>query len=364
MNPIKNKIGIKEYIAIAILLIGSKLADDTPSILYQSLLNASWMSPIISGIIAIFLFYLLIKVIQAHKDKNFLDIIGHLLGKHFGWIILCLLWFQLMWIIIIDSAIYTDIIRTMYFPNTPVLFIYSLLMVVSAYTSLKGLEQIGSVAWIALPYIKISLFFALILTIAHGEADFLFPLFGPGEWTVIREGSLKLSIFGDLIFLCILFPYITNIKDFKLGTYISLIILMIELSIAFMAYLFLFDYETVKLLNFPYHEIIRYISIGFITNLELLFVPFWLIAAFIRFGVYFYISTLLFSKIFKIDRVQYIIPPLTTIVIFLGLAFDSQPFTLFLLHKKQMHISTIAFICLPILLWIIAKIKGDFAHEK
>lgn len=83
--------GMREYMAIAILVIGMKITDDVPTILYQNLLNAAWMAPIITGIITVIPIYLLIKVITLYESKNILDVIVHLFGKYIGFVVLFLL---------------------------------------------------------------------------------------------------------------------------------------------------------------------------------------------------------------------------------------------------------------------------------
>lgn len=186
------KIGIREYVAIVVLMVGTKLGDDTPAILYKSLMNAAWMAPIIMGIIAVIPIYLLMRTVSLYPGKNLMDIIIHLFGKYIGFFVLFVLWIEISIAVIIDSAIYTDIIGTMYFNKTPTIVIYGLLMLVCAYGAKRGLEQIGSVAWSLIPYIKGSLFIALILTLTNGQLGFLFPVFGPGEFEVIKQSSMKL----------------------------------------------------------------------------------------------------------------------------------------------------------------------------
>lgn len=358
------KLGIREYVAIAIFVIGFKLTDDVPTVLYQSLASAAWMAPIISGIIAILPIYLLIKVITLYENKNLLDIIVHLFGKYIGFIVLLLLFSLLSLIIIIQSAIYADIIKSMYFSKTPILLTYALLMGVTAYGASKGPELVGSVAWLFLPYVQISLFVSFLLTIGQGEIDFLFPLLGYGLWEVIKESSIHLALYIDFLFLCILIPHMKSIKEFKKGTWIALGILVMELAIAVGAYITLFDFETAKLMNYPFHETIHLISLGFLTNIELLFFPFWLIATFIRFAILLYLNAALFGKTFNIKQFEFIIPIVATLILFIGLIPTSPSYILFDLRRMLIHYSTPIFFFLPLIIWALAKFRGDFNNEK
>lgn len=364
MEQQKGVIGIREYIAIIILTLGTKLTDDTPAILYNRLQNAAWMGIIISGILAIIPIYLLIKVLTLYPKKSLLDVINHLFGKYIGYLVILILWLIGSYAIIIDSAIYTDIIGTLYYISTPTIIIYLILMGVCAYGAKKGLEQIGSFAWAVLPYVKVSLFLVMVLTLKDGNLSFIFPIFGPGEWAVVKESSLKLSIYADLFYFALLVPYIKNAKDFRKGTWIAFGILIVELTIALAAYVILFDYVSVKFLNYPFHEAIRYIQFGFLDNIETFFLPFWLIATCLRFSVYLYLNGILFGKLFKIKEFEYVIPSLATLFLFIGMIPETPTFTIFYFRKHLLHLTTPVFFFMPIALWLMAKLKGDFKNEK
>ncbi|MHC0036248.1 GerAB/ArcD/ProY family transporter [Pseudoneobacillus sp. C159] len=365
MEQRKDKIGMREYFAILILTIGVKLSDDTPSLLYDKILNGAWMAPLITGILAIIPLYFLIRVISIDPQKSLIDQIQSLLGKYIGYFVILGLWMILLSFIVIDTAIYTDIIGTMYFTRTPTIVIYIMLMMVSAFGARMGLEQIGSVAWAVLPYVKFSLFVALALTVVQGQLPYIFPIFGPGKWEIVKESGLKLSIYGDFLFFGFIATYISNQNAYKKGSWLALAVLALELSFSFFAFLILFDYESVKLLNYPFHESIRYISVGFITNVETFFFPFWIVTSFVRFAVYLYLTGVLFGWLFRINNFEYAIPSLATIIVFLGLLPDSPTFTLSQIRESLLdYVLTPAFFILPSILWGIAKLKGEFKNEK
>ncbi|WP_026905936.1 GerAB/ArcD/ProY family transporter [Paucisalibacillus globulus] len=358
MEESKGKIGLKEFIVLTIIMIGTKVADDTPAILFESLHNAGWMAPLINGIIAIIPIYLLIKVVTSYDRKGLIHVTNDLFGKFFGFSIVFILWVFLFSALIIDTAIYADIITSVYYIKTPTIIIYGVLMLVCAYGAKRGLEQIGSVAYLTYPYLQLTFFIALLLTITQGNVHFLFPLFGPGGWEVLKESALKLSIYGDLLYLFILIPYISSTKNFKKGTWIAFIIIVLNLTIAMASYVFFFDYNSVMELNYPYHEVIRTITGGFLTNLETFFFPFWIIASIVRFAIYLYLTAILFGHLFKIKHFEYVIPTLATLIVFIGVIPESTSSTIFQLRQGLLSISTPVFFFLPCLMWLVAKLKG------
>ncbi|SOC10635.1 spore germination protein (amino acid permease) [Ureibacillus xyleni] len=360
MEKTHGKIGTKEFIALIMLTVGTKLADSTPSILYESLGNAAWLGMAIICILSILPLYFLTKLITHFEEKNLIDITKLLFGRYIGFIVLFILWILQFHSLISSSAVYVDIIGSMYFTKTPIFIIYIVLMGVAAYGAKKGIESIGSTAWITLPWIKISLLIVLVITFFQGESNFMFPILGPGEMEILKEGTMNASIFAEFFFIALLATNVKNKRVYKKGVWVAFIFVSIEFILAFISYVMLFDYEGVKLINYPYHETIRYIQIGFIKNVESLFFPFWLVASYIRFAVGLYISALLFGSLFKVKQFEYIVPAISTIVIFLGLIPEAPVFSLSYFRVIFLYIVTPIILILPFLLWATAIIKGEF----
>ncbi|MCA1029778.1 spore germination protein [Bacillus timonensis] len=365
MKQQTDKLGIREFVAIILLMFGVKLTDDTPAILYDSVQNAAWMVPLISTSIIIIPLYLYLKVLTTYNDKNLHDINLHLFGKYIGNVISLSFWVLGTAAIVIDTRVYVDIIGTLYFTRTPTIVIYGLLMLVCAYSAQKGIQNIGSVAWMVIVYVKITLLLAMILTLIDGNLYAIFPILGPGTWEIVKEGSLKISIFGDILYLGLFLPLMRSKKDFSKGTWIALTIVTIELSASLLIFVMLFDYPSVEMLNYPFHTTIRYISIGdFLTNIETFFFPFWLIATFIRFSTYVYLTSVLFSNIFQVNKFEFVVPAIATIVVLLGNIPETPTFTMYKLRENLLHFFSPLFIGFPLLLWLTALLKGEFKHAK
>lgn len=357
------KLGLKEFVAIAIIVVGIALTDDTPSIVFEITKTAGWMQPLLSACMLIIPFLLLMKVILHFDTNDFSDIIKQILGKYLGTISLIILWMLLTIRLIIESSVYTNIIKTMFYPNTPAIIIYFTLIGMAGYIAYKGITNIGSVAWILLSSIKITLLIVFILGTMHGNIHFLLPLFGPGEAVVIKQSLSNTSLYIDLLFLCFVLPQMKSKADFPKGIWIALAILAIELAIAFTIFMIIFDYETIVLQNYPYMEILRFIHLGFLTNMESFFFPFWLMASFIRFGFYLYLQLYFIQKIFDIEHVKNIIPALVFFIVLIGMLPTSPQFTLFHMKEKIFYVASPILIFFPLLLWGTTWTKGEFKHE-
>ena len=138
MKSQSDKLGIREYIAITILMVGAKGTDETPSMLYNQVQNAAWMIPLISGGLFFIPLILLLKTLSVFQGKNLFTVIQQLLGKYIGFVICLLIFLITSLAISYESRTYTNIINSFYFQTTPNLIIYGILMLVSAYGAKKA----------------------------------------------------------------------------------------------------------------------------------------------------------------------------------------------------------------------------------
>lgn len=363
MDTSAYKVGLKEFIAIAILSIGIALTDNMPTIIFEQAENAGWMQPIISAIVLIVPLILLFKVIRHFDTNDFFHVIKEVLGKYIGTVALVVLWVLLTIRLIIESSIYTNIIKTMFYPNTPTAVIYFILITIASYVAYKGIVHIGAVSWILLASIKITLIIVLTLGAMNGNFYFLTPFFGVGEITIVKKSIMNTSIYIDILFLCFILPKMKAKSDLPKGIWIAFTVIVIELAIAFAIFMIVFDYETIILQNYPYMEILRFIHLGFLANMESFFFPFWLMASFIRFGFYLYLHLYFVQKVFHIKDVQKLIPALIFFIVLIGIIPENPQFTLFHIKETMMHIASPILLLFPLLLWGTAWLKGEFKHE-
>ena len=166
--------------------------------------------------------FLLLKTLTLYKDKNLFSVIQQLLGKYIGFIVCLLIFVISSTAISFDSRTYVNIIRSFYFTTTPNVIIYAILMSVCAYGAKKGIQHIGSVCLdCSFFYSVVSFFLALFLCLKDSTVQAIFPIWGPGKLEILKQSSLKITLFADFFLLTMLIPYMTSMKDFRKGTWIA-----------------------------------------------------------------------------------------------------------------------------------------------
>ncbi len=358
------KIGIREYISIAILMIGTKTTENTPSSLYNDVQSAAWMIPLISSGFFLIPLFLLLKTFSVFQGKDLFAVVQRLLGKFFGFFVLLSIFIITSFAFSFDSRMSSDIIHTFYFRTTPLVVLYAIFIFVCVYGAKKGIQHIGSVSYIMVWYIIFSFVFAMILSIMDGNIQAIYPIFGSGIQDMIKSSISGTTLFADLVILTTIISNMSSTKDFTKGTWIAFILTTIHLSAAVFIFIFMFD-RSLEGLGYPFHTAIRYFSFGnFLTNVETLFLPIWLMATFVRFAALLYICVKIFAHIFRIKEADYLIPALATIYWLIGM-IPETPLDVSLEFKAKVRlIAGPTFAAISLLLWTAALLKGEFKHAK
>ncbi|WP_058484891.1 GerAB/ArcD/ProY family transporter [Defluviitalea phaphyphila] len=356
------KIGAKELFSIIFFAIGIKFSDSTPNLLIDAGLNASWVIPIISGLIMIIPLLCLLSLLKLYKNKNLLEIISHLMGKYLGLIIILLLLFSSLKNTVIFTRDYTDILSTMFYLKTPMPFILFIIIISSAYISSKEINIIGSLGWFLFPIMEASTVLLIVMSFNKIDIHYIFPLGGPGIKTILKQSLYFSTILCELIFLAIFFPRIRFYEQYKKGILWGFISSIIHFSLFMLIYITVFGYATLLTLNYPLHQLTRLVQIGrFIKNVEALFLGFWAMASSIRLAIYFYITSSILAFLLK-KNVKTIISFVSIIVFLIALVPSNYVSYILLTHKMQSYFYCISIIFFPVVLYIIAKLKGDYKN--
>lgn len=355
------KIGFWEFSAIIIYCIGSRLTDTTPVLLTRAGLNAAWILPIISGLIMLVPLMCLLSLLKLYRNKSLLDIIYHLVGKYIGFLLAFLLLVIILEYLIITTRSYADILSTMFYLKTPVIFLLILIIASSSYIASKGINIIGGICWVIYPLFQIVALMLLPLIWREVNLNYVFPLGGPGILTLLKEGTVYTTVIGEVIILAIFFPVVRSFKEYKNATLLGLGVSVFLMSLFMIIYICTYGYPILNTLNYPFHQLTRIASIErFATNLEALFLGFWAISSVVRFSIFFCAAVSTVSAITKVRNSKLLLAFIAAITFFM--AKLPENFTKYILRYRELGVTVfwIYLLSLPILLWLVAKWKGEY----
>lgn len=348
-----------EMFTIIGLFIGMKVTDTTPTLFAQKSQNAFWLTPLISFLVILPSFLILLYLLKKAQNKNLIElmesIIGTKLGKSLGFLIF-LSSFLLMGL---DSRSYVEQIKLLYFPESPTTVLFFLFLCIAFFGAKKGLEVIGFTAKISYPFVKVSALILALLISVEVVWQRIFPIFGSGLPTILKEGTLKGSIFSELFLLTIAYTSFKETKHFRTGTLFGIFFVIIEITFFYFVYATVFDYNSIEKASFPFHDITQYVQMGeYFANIETFFMVFWLLAGFLRFIIYLYLITWLFGAVFNISEFEPLLLPISFLTLVVGMLPDNSVINELLYRDTVLNYVTPLFIVFPIILWIVALSRG------
>ncbi|SES15097.1 spore germination protein (amino acid permease) [Gracilibacillus ureilyticus] len=360
----KGFLRVREIAAMILLLVGVKLSDSTPALLTQKAQNGFWLIPVISFICIFPSFLLMLYLLKKYKDKNLVHLLEAILGKGAGKAVSFIIFLFAFLSMTLDSRNYIEQIKLLYFPESPTNIIFLIFMVVVFLGAKKGFEVIGYSSWIGLPLIKASAFTIIFLVLGDLVLQRIFPIFGSGLPIILKEGVVKASMFAELFYILIAYLATRETAKFNKGSIIAALIAFFEILIFYFIYITVFDYNSVAKIAFPFHDITQFISFGeFFTNIETLFMVFWLFAAFLKFIIFLYITTWIFGVIFEIKDFEPLLLPFGFLVGTIGLLPFNSVINELHFRETLLTIMSPFFIVLPVLLWVIALLKGGLRKK-
>lgn len=351
------KSGLREFGSIVVFTMALKLTDTLPTYLIIAGDNAGWFIPLFSLLLFLVPFLLLLSVLQKHPDQGLLDLIFSLTGRWGGLLISLGLFAVLMQETVTNSRIYTDILNVMVYQRTPIPVLYLFLMAASCFVACYGLETIGRVAWLVIPYVYAIFILLFIFVWQFNDWLHLFPIAGPGLGTLMKEGVYHTSIYGEMFFLTALFPMIRSPKAFRSASLVGLILSMVNIVATQVIYIAVFDFPTITEMAYPFQQLTKTAQIGqVITHTESIFLFFWLVSSVVHFAVYLYLLAYFFARTLRIRDIKGLTAPLTGVVVFLGLLPDN---TIDVNQYRRMVTPWISamVLLLPVLIWGLERWK-------
>jgi len=186
----------------------------------------------------------------------------------------------------------------------------------------------------------------------------IFPIAGSGFWKVIKGSINQSSIYGNMILLAALFPFVRSYESFRRASFLGLGTCCVTLAGFLAIYIMVFDYPEIVNIAYPYQQLTRMASIGeIITHIEALYLGMWVLSANIHFALSLYISAYFFSRALQLEKFEPLLLPFAGLALLLGMQEDNI-FHVTKFREILIVYSSWLLISLPICLWMADWCRG------
>ena len=277
MKP--EKIGYVEAIALITIVMINKIILNTPKDIIAKTGPASCLNVIYISIIAIIIAIVIYKLFKKFPNHDILDISNFLGGKTLKFIIGAA--YILLLIILTASIIksLSETLRTIYFRNSPILYITLFFIVTSIICNRYSIKVIAKANLIIAPIIFLSIIIILASSIRHFMPQRIFPVLGYGVNQTFFSGLTNIFSFSGLLYLLFLPPLLDKPDKFKRMSVIAITISSVYLLLSVACLLLSLSFTMHSDESFSLYVLTRNLVYGrFIQRVDAIFILVWIIA--------------------------------------------------------------------------------------
>jgi spore germination protein KB len=325
-----------------------------------------WISIIIASSIALVIAFITTKLSLLYPNETMVQFSEKILGKFIGKGIVIVYLVQFYTIIPIILRQFSDMINELLLQNTPnFLIILTMMMLVVYVTFIGKLQGIGRCSEVLGPLIVLLCLAVFILSLNNLDFKKILPIYADHEIGDIVFGSLApASYLGHAVEFFMLTPFIVNKQKGARAAIWGVVVSCLIVIISALFIILTVGSGVGNNMRYPFFEMTREISVGFLENVDPFVIGIWITSVFIKLSIYMFITSYATAQLLRVHNWRlfiWVIPPFA-ITAALSLSYTFEATTHYLLNYWVPIVLPINMIGLPLLLLIVGKIRQRHAH--
>lgn len=360
-----NKLSKFEALCFILISIIAEIILNTSQNFLSSVGTGSILNLVIVSIVAFIICIFINKMFKNFSNSDIFDISEFLGGNILRFIVSVL--YTLFLIFIIGSALssFCYLLKTIYFLDSPILFVMLFFIFAILISNLIGFDSIKKIACIIVPLAIVSILFIFFNTIDDSTLYRIRPFFGENVNKTLLVGLNNIFIFDIIIYFYFIMPLLKKKNDYSKITKYSLIIAFILLLLTIICLLTRFpllnsseEINTLYLLT-------RSVEIGdFLQRVDAIFILLWVVCIFT------YTSAIMFwilqinGKLFKLENNKILSIPFSFICLGLGLFLFNSDYFGIIKTDIYKYIFIFMIFGLGFLILLFANLKKKLTEQK
>lgn len=361
-----NKISFGKWEAVTLLLnlICTKLFLYFVRLTVEDAGTAGWIMTVYVSLLTLVIYIILIKLYRKFEGKDILDIAAFAGGKPLG----IVTGLGISGVLFYSSTTvlreFSEDMKVVSLPTSPLSYIMIFFIIGVVAGCFLGIEAILRYHAIIVPVIATGYIIILLGVIPQMELTNILPLMGNGAYNIFGKGILRVSVFGELLVLFLLPPFLGSYKNVRSVGYIAIGFSSMFMIVGSLAYILTFPYPTSLESFLPIYQMARLINLGrFFQRIESVFVFIWAMAAFIYLTAIFYFMVYTFAKTAGLKYMRPLILPFAVLVF--STAFIPKNLMEVIKLESQYFSKTVWIVTLvfTVLIMIIANLRKHVKKE-
>ena len=332
----KSKIGTLEAIMLILTIIVTHTILSLPKEILNTTKSASLINIIYVSIIAIFISYIIFRLLKNFPGLDIIDISeffgGKLLKNIIG--IIFITYFIVSSSLLLRS--FCESLKIIYFPMTDIVFIILMFVIAVCIANRLDFNATLKTNLLVLPLVLASILFLFFTNINKFVPERIFPILGDGLYNTFVLGLTNLGSFGGIAYLYFLPPFLKEPDKMKKIAIISIGITSLYLLLCVATLLFMFTFYTNVDEITPLYNATRYIEFGnFFQRLDSVFLLIWILIFACYLSIVSKFSSHIFKKLTNIETKKPLIDILGLLI--LGIALIPKNYAITELFETKIY---------------------------
>lgn len=320
MNNTITKITSIEAVCFVIVATINRIILNMPQIFLGSCGSSSLLNIILVSIIAIIFTLIIVKLFKKFSTSDIIDVSEFAGGKPLKIAVNIVL---IIYFITISSLLirnFSEVIHSIYYRTTSIYFLVGIFVFTAAICNFPRDSSIFKANVIITLIMLLSLLIILLSVLPNIVWQRIFPIFGNGTYQTFFSGLGNIYSFNGLIGLYLLMPLLSEKKDFKKISIISVVIISILLFSATACLLLSLSFSTsIKDVSSIYTLITNNEFGTFLQHPESLFVFTWIMSIITYLNVVVLFIVKFSQKLFKFKNKKLLLIPISIIIFIIAL---------------------------------------------
>lgn len=358
MSHQPGRMGIAEGLAIVFIASQVPIFLAAGSELITKATTASWMVPLINGVVGFIVTYLLLFVLQS-TDGDLYMAAENLLGK----LAVRLIAIYYAGVYLFEAAIlldqFVDDIMVTALPKVDNFLIVGWFTLMVAAVLLTGIEPIARAGYAYLPVATLGMLTILALLMPKYEPLYLTPWNGPGLATVLATSLTTTGANIVIIVPFFLARSFQNARTIKCSILYGLGLSAAIKSLVIGVYLAVVGPGSGQDYIMPFYELARLVSISrFVQRIEAIFILLWIVMGILAIAIYIYAMLYIFGRLFNLPAIRPLVGSIMVVVAALPILTRDHVSSIILYRSAQTTVYNVGVLVIPLVLFLAAVVRN------
>ena len=324
----------------------------------------AWLAILFGSLLGCLFFLMYYQLYQWFPEDSFTGYVKKILGKKLGTAVGYIYAIAALYISSRVLRVFGEVLLSSTYPETPLVIVHALMILVVIYAVNKGIETIARTAELTIVIVFILAIFGFVLIVLSGvmDIDRILPIlengFVPVLKTVVTE-TMNVP-FGEVMIFTIIFPYLNNNRRMRIIGVGAMLLSGIMIAGTMVINILTLGFHVVEDSGFPLLATIQMISVAdFLERLDVLFLIVLFIDVFSKLVLFFYFGLIGLTELFGLESHKQISYPIGMIVLFcsLTIATNYSEYAYQSVNISARYISFPLQVIIPLILLTIAFFK-------